>query len=394
MQKITQFLVRKLISDHRNVGDVGVRARYGALEAWVSIGVNFLLFLVKGFFGVMLGSVALVADAIHTLSDTGTSVIILIGFKIAKKPGDQEHPFGHGRAEYISALIVSVALIVAGIEVLKSAGERMLHPSIHGVEVSWLVVLALAGTVVIKEMTAQFAKELGIMIRSKALEADFWHHRSDALSTLLVIVALIAGRYGLDWVDGVIGVLVALVIIYSGYKIAKDAIDPLLGERPSNEFIGEIELVAKSVSGVEGVHDVIVHHYGQLNMISLHIEVFDSWPVLELHSISEKVEAVIQKKLGCSSVVHIDPFNRDHQRYDEIHAVVAEVTGGDGRITGFHDLRILNRGVQMVVLFDINLCQGLASDVIDALVGQLSDNISQKLVGVKLVIKVEPEFSY
>ncbi|MCF7957806.1 MAG: cation diffusion facilitator family transporter [Phycisphaerae bacterium] len=394
MKKITQYLVRNLISDYRDIGDVTVRSHYGALEAWVSIGVNILLFLLKGLLGVMIGSVAVIADAFHTLSDTGTSIIILIGFKIAKKPGDQEHPFGHGRAEHISALIVSIALIVTGIEVAKSAAERIIHPTIQSVEISWLIIGVLMVTVVIKEIIARFARELGIMIRSKTLEADFWHHRSDALSTVLVVASLIGGRWGLSYFDGLAGVLVALVIIYSGYKIARDAINPLLGERPSEELLGEIKLAAKTVAGVEGVHDVIVHHYGQLNMVSLHIEVLDDRPILALHDISEKVEAAVEKKLHCNAVVHIDPFNRNHQRYKEIRAVIGRMTGGDRRITSFHDLRILNEGSQVVALFDITLSEGLSMESANAITEQLSRHISGELPDVKVVIKAEPGFAY
>src|SRR5210317_1280969 len=151
MKNFTLWLVRKLIRDYQDIDDVKVRSRYGALEAWVSIAVNVLLFGIKGAMGLMLSSVSLFADALHTLSDTGTSIIILIGFRIAKKPGDREHPFGHGRAEHVAALIVSIALIVTGIEVFKSAVERIIHPAMDNSQISWLIMVVLTGTVVIKE---------------------------------------------------------------------------------------------------------------------------------------------------------------------------------------------------------------------------------------------------
>ena len=190
MKIVTRWLVRRFIVNYRDIDNVVVRARYGCFEAWVSIGVNVLLFGVKLALGLMVHSVAIIADAVHTLSDTGTSVVILIGFKVARRPADREHPFGHGRMESVATLIVAVLLIVAGFELLRSAGERIFRPTVEAAEISWGVGLILIGTMAAKELMARFAGEISKMVKSKTLEADAWHHRSDAFSTLMVLVAM------------------------------------------------------------------------------------------------------------------------------------------------------------------------------------------------------------
>ena len=308
MKLFTHWIVRKVISDNRKIDNVIVRARYGTLEAVVSIIVNLILFVVKMVLGLMINSVSLIADAVHTFSDFGTSIIILVGFRIAKKPGDREHPFGHGRAEPIAGLIVAIILIVAGVELLQSSVVRIMHPQIKAARISWFLAVILAVTIVIKELVARFARELGWMIQSKTLEADFWHHRSDAFSTLLVLVAMACAHLNFMYVDGIAGVGVAMIVMYSGYAVAHSVISPLLGEKPSREMLSQIEDIARSPEDVLGVHDVIVHRYGQAKFISLHIEVDNCRSAIELHNLSEQVEELIENKLGGSVVVHIDPL--------------------------------------------------------------------------------------
>lgn len=266
MKKLTLWIVVKTIRDYTRINDLKVRARYGLLEGWVSIVINLLLFFVKGALGLTTKSISLIADAIHTLADTATSIVVIIGFKIAKKPSDKEHPFGHGRMELVATLIVAVLLIIAGVEFLESSIGRIIHPA--PVSASWLVLIVIFTTIVIKELLALFARELGIMIDSKTLEADFLHHRSDVIATTFVVLALISSRYGYTSIDGIAGILVSLIIIYSGYTIAKEAVNPLLGEAPSKEIIQRIEEIAKGFDGVYGVHDMIVHQYGRERLVS------------------------------------------------------------------------------------------------------------------------------
>jgi cation diffusion facilitator family transporter len=394
MKFITQWIVKKWIPKHDDINNVEVRARYGAIEAWLSIFLNSVLFIIKGIMGILLHSVSLIADAIHTLSDTGTSIVLLFGFKIAKRPSDREHPFGHGRMEAIATLVIAVLLIVAGVELLRSSVSRIFHPTVSNTQLGWLPVIILIGTIVLKEAMARFAYELGKMIKSDALRADAWHHRTDALSTILVVVALVLARFGYIYVDGVVGVLVALIITYSGYAIARDAINPLLGEEPSRQLLKDIENIAKSVKGVLGVHDVIVHRYGQVNHVSLHIEVCDSRPIGELHDLSEDVERIIEKNISGSAVVHIDPVNKNHVRYDEIHSTISSEISQDSRISGFHDLRIVGHGLKVKAIFDITLDKDVKDADVQEIKQQLRDSLGKKLTAVRFIIKAEPKFAY
>ena len=392
MKFITRWLVRRLIVNYRDIDNVRVRARYGGLEAWTSIGVNILLFGVKLVLGVMVNSVALIADAVHTLSDTGTSIVILIGFKIAKRPADREHPFGHGRMESVATLIVAVLLIVAGFELLRSAGERILEPTVDAAQINWVVALILIGTMAAKELMARFAGEMAKLVKSKTLQADAWHHRSDAFSTLLVLMAMLCAYGGYGYVDGIAGVGVGLIVIYSGYAIARDAISPLLGERPRQELLNEIEKTAGSIEGVEGVHDIIVHRYGQVNLVSLHIEVLPSESVLKLHDISEQVIEALEGKLGGTAVVHIDPLSTEHDEYDRIYQAVKQLTSEEKRVVDFHDLQIADIEGEMKVSFDVTVDYSADEKEDEALKQRLTAALEEELGGVRVVIRVESQY--
>ena len=273
MRKFTQWIVSKFIKDYQKVSDLKVRSQYGSLEGWISIVINVVLFAVKIVTGLAINSVALIADAVHTLSDSATSVVVIVGFKIAKKPSDKEHPFGHGRVEPVATLIVSVLLFVAGVELLEKSVHSIFNS--HATTASFGVILLITGTIFIKELMARFSYVLGDMIDSKALKADALHHRTDAISTVLVVVALIASHFGFSRIDGIMGACVSLIIFYSAYEIDKEAVNPLLGEAVSKETLKEIERIAKSHEGILGVHDIIFHKYVQTSVISLHVEVSD-----------------------------------------------------------------------------------------------------------------------
>ena len=392
MKKFTHWVVATAIKDYTRVNDLKIRAKYGLLEGWVSIVINLLLFCIKGVLGLATKSISLIADAIHTLADTATSIVVIIGFKIAKKPSDREHPFGHGRMEAVSTLIVAVFLIVAGVDFLESSIGRIIHPT--PVSASWLIVIVISITIVIKELLAQFAKELGVMIESKTLEADFLHHRSDVIATALVVVALVASRYGYTRIDGVAGILVSLIIIYSGYRIAKEAVSPLLGEAPSREFIQKLEEITKSCKGVIGVHDVIVHQYGQENLVSLHIEVSDDTPS-NLHDLSEEVELKIGEEINGTVVVHVDPINRNHERYGEIETAIQKIVSEDDRIISFHDLRIVGCHNDICnVVFDVVLETEMDEQEEYDIKQLFKESLTTSFPEMRFVIKSEPPYAY
>ena len=391
--KITNWILKRFIKDYQKVNDVKVRTRYGLLEGWSSIIINLFLFIFKLIAGLSIKSMALIADAIHTLSDSLSSVVVVLGFKIAGKPSDKEHPFGHGRMESVAALVVSVLLFVAGIELIEGSIKSIITPDTCTASngIIFLVIL----TMVIKELMARFSYNLGRLINSQALKADAFHHRTDVISTGLVVVALVSSRFGYARVDGIIGVFVALIIFYSAYLIAKESINPLLGEAPSRELIEEIEKLARISDRVLGVHDIIFHKYGQTSVISLHIEVSDKESAFQLHELSESVEEHISKKTKGVVVAHIDPINREHPKYDEIAKVIDQIVKKDKRIHGFHDLRIVGGDISKCnVIFEISLKQDIdekeKNDIISSTKKKFKHIFPQK----KVIIKVDPKYAY
>lgn len=393
MRRFTQWIVTKFIKNYQDINDLKVRASYGSLEGWVSIVGNIVLFAIKIIAGLSINSVALIADAVHTLADSATSIVVIIGFKMAKKTPDKEHPFGHGRMEPVATLIVSVLLFVAGVELLEKSVHSIIHP--QTVTASTGIILIITGTILIKELMARFSYELGEMIDSKTLKADALHHRSDVIATGLVVVALIASRFGYNNIDGVMGAFVSLIIFYSAYIIGKEALDPLLGEAPSKEALREIQKLARAHSGVLGVHDIIFHRYGHTSIISLHIDVSDKESALRLHELSEAVEEEIGRKMGGTVIVHVDPINKEHPRYEAIARTIEEIISEDGRIGGFHDLRIIGRDdSKCKVVFDIILIEDTdeqeAYDMVHSIQAQFKDRFPR----MKTIIRVDPKYAY
>ncbi len=393
MKKLTHWTVARFIKNHQEINYLNVRARYGALEGWVSIVGNTLLFAIKLIAGLSIGSVSLIADAVHTLSDSATSVVVIIGFKMAKKPSDREHPFGHGRMEFVATLIVSVLLFIAGVELLEKSIHSIIHP--QAVTASVGIILIIAGTILAKELMSRFSYELGEMIDSKTLKADALHHRTDAVSTVLVVVALVLSRFGVNRIDGIMGVFVALIIFYSGYEIAKGAVSSLLGEAPSRGTIEEIARLARKHEGVLGVHEIIVHQYGQTSIISLHIEVFDKENASRLHELSEAIEDEVGRKMNGKVVVHVDPINKEHPEYDVIEQTIREIISEDKRVHSFYELRIVGCDVNRCnVIFDIALEEDADEQETYDIIHYIQERFKKRFPEMKTVIKAEPKYAY
>ena len=366
------------------------KATYGLLEGWVGLLLNAVLFAVKLALGLLTGSVALVADAFHTLADSITSGVLIGASRMARKPPDREHPFGHGRIESVAAIVIAVLLGVAGIEFLESSIHRVLQP--QPLNAGWWVVAVVVVAAGIKEWNSRFALGLAAMSGSTAIAADAWHHRSDVFATLLVAVGIVGSKLGLPILDGVMGLGVSLVILWSAFAIAREAIDPLIGKAPTPEEVREVADIARAVDGVEGVHDIVIHSYGDVRLVSLHVETSDQRGALELHTLAETVQSAVAGGHG-HAVVHVDPINRDHPQYDEIRRVVEEVVGGDDRLESFHDLRIVGEvGYFNVVLDVIRVDTCAACD--DELSRETAAAIGERIEAQAVVVSVEPLFAY
>ncbi|MBN1947961.1 MAG: cation transporter [Bradymonadales bacterium] len=349
---LSRWLIARFAPDSGN--QVDRKAKVGLLEGYTSIAINTLLFAAKLVIGLTIGSIALIADAIHTLGDSITSVVVIAGSYVSRKPADRRHPFGHERAEAIATLVIAVLLGVAAIELGKSSMERVWHPQPLSAP-NWAII-AVAATMGIKQWLSQFALTLARQVDSNVLKADAWHHLTDVFATGLVLIGIIGARYHVYWLDGVMGLLVCAIILLAAYLIARDSLSPLLGEAPTPEEVRAIAEKARGVEGVLGVHDIVVHRYGTTRIVTLHVETSHKLGASELHAIAETVEQTVASGHGGHGtvVVHVDPIDREHPEYELIEEKVRQAVEADDRLESFHDLRVTDEGGQLVV--DVDLC--------------------------------------
>jgi len=332
------------------------RTRIGKFQGWVSVIINGILFIIKMGLSLVVGSISLLADAIHTLSDLISSAVVIWGFNEAEKPADEDHPYGHGRAEYIATLIIAILLAVAGIEFIESSISRLMNP--EPIVSEWWMIGLIGLTILLKELTARYGEFLSQKIGSGTLHADAWHHRTDAISSLLVLGAMIAGRYGYYQVDGWAGLGVALFIMWTGFEIAKSAIDDLLGKPPTEDEIKEVRHSVEHIKGVLGAHDIAIHSYGKDKYISIHIEIDGNESPASAHDISENVENTLKEKLGISPTVHVDPIYPNHPKVQEVRAYLDTHYSDHEWLSNFHDIRIVDTEEHHVILFGINFKPG------------------------------------
>ena len=351
MNTLTTFLVNCVISKGDDPLEPSNRLKVGKLEGYLSIFSNLFLFVIKLLLAIISQSIALLADAFHTLMDVATSGIVILGFKLSQKPADAEHPFGHGRAETISSLLIAFLIGLVGIEFLKSSIGRLYNSEELMVDPRMIIIIV--ATIVIKEIMARVSHEMGELIESDILKGDAVHHRSDMLSSLLVVVGLMGVRLGWPELDSFMGIGVSLFILYTGYELARNAVDELLGKPPTKEMIESISHIATQVNGVLNVHDIIVHQYGIKKFISLHIEVGHDSSADELHIIADVVEDKIAKKLYANVVTHIDPVKWDGSIENSIMDLVKPVID-NYTVGAIQDLRILKEnGVVSNISFEI-----------------------------------------
>jgi cation diffusion facilitator family transporter len=279
---------------------------YAYQEGWISLATNFLLFAIKYWAGVISGSIAIIVDAWHTLSDSISSIIIILGFKVTEKPADKDHPFGHGRAELIVSLIVGVILAVIAFNfILESIDRLQTHTTADIGLISYLVISL---SVISKEVMYQYANRIGRKYNLNAIIADAWHHRSDAISSLVILVGLFASDY-FWWVDGVLGLLVALFIVKATYEILNDAINPLLGETPDKKLVSEIQSICQEQIDIEvNVHHFHIHKYGDHTELTFHVKMPGNLSLDKAHDMVTGVEQIIRNKFNIEPTIHMEPF--------------------------------------------------------------------------------------
>ncbi|MCP4294623.1 MAG: cation transporter [Proteobacteria bacterium] len=336
---ITGFMVRKLIKDYEVTESEEVRARYGYLAGWISVVVNLFLAAIKFGLGTTINSRALIADAFHSLSDVLTSAVVIFGFLAAKKPRDKEHPFGHANAELVASLVMSVLLIIAGVELLQSNVFNLLSWEFNTIRVDWIIIILVLLTIAIKEWLFSVSKNFSLAIDSQVLNTDAWHHRLDSFTTLIVLIGIIFSSFGILWMDSAIGVLVAGVVIWSGVEFAIDSISPLLGENVTSDELQTIHTLIREDSEITNIHDIIVHKYGKTLFISLHVEILSKRTPVQMHDIATAAADRVMSVFGGTCTVHVDPVDLDNVRYQEVASVLHKLVEAKSQLIDFHDLQ-------------------------------------------------------
>lgn len=344
------FLVKHFIKADPNTPKG--RQRVGMLSGFTGIFLNLVLFAAKFLAGTLTASIAITADAFNNLSDAGSSIITLVGFKMAGAPADTEHPFGHGRIEYISGLIVSLIIIMMGFELLKSSIEKIITP--EAVAFHMLSVIILVVSICVKGWMCLFNRKLGGLIGSAAMQATAMDSLSDVAATSAVLIGTLIGA-GTGWaLDGYLGVVVALFIMYTGFSTAGDTLRPLLGKVPDREFVEEIYQTVMAYDDVVGVHDLVVHDYGPGRcMISLHAEVPCDADILKMHDIIDMIEHSLHEKFQCNAVIHMDPIVTDDEVTNKMHRRVVALVQQIDKSLSVHDFRMVQGPTHTNLIFDV-----------------------------------------
>ena len=344
-------LVRLFIKDCDNVTDPAVRERYGILSGAVGIALNLLLSAGKLFAGLMTGSISITSDAFNNLSDAGSSVVTLVGFKLAGQKADDGHPFGHGRMEYLAGLLVSLMILLVGVELGRSSIGKILRP--EAVDFSLVSTGILAASILVKLWMGQFNRGLGRKIGSAAMAATAADSLSDAVATAAVLAGTLVNRFAHVNIDGWVGLAVAVFILRSGWGAAKDTINPLLGESPDPELVKQLRELVLSHPQVVGMHDLIIHDYGPgRRLCSFHAEVPQDADILDAHDAIDHIEREIKEKFGIETTVHMDPIATADEKVNQLRRQVADLARVVEPEMTIHDFRVVRGPTHTNVIFD------------------------------------------
>lgn len=349
---MTDLLVRRFVKDYNNTENIKVREKYGALSSFVGIFCNILLFSIKYIMGSLSNSISVISDAFNNLSDCASCVVTLFGYKLAAKPADKDHPFGHGRMEYLTSLSIAVVIIVVGLELLKNSAVKIIHP--EAVRFSVIALISLIVSICVKLWMSLFNTKLGKRINSSIMLATAKDSRSDVIATSAALIALIASVFTSLPVDGVMGVLVSIFVLKSGYDIVKDTVDELLGKPADSEITEKIRNIVKESPKVIGIHDMIIHNYGPGNMIgSCHVEVRSDENFTLIHDIIDSIERNIHEKLGILMTIHMDPIEVDNEQVNLCKGKVERIISKLDNRLHMHDFRLVTGETHTNLIFDL-----------------------------------------
>lgn len=390
---ISKSIVRKFIKNYDDVKNKDVREKYGYLGGIIGILINLLLFGTKVAIGIFSNSIAVIADAFNNLSDVGSSVITIFGFKLASKPADREHPFGHGRIEYISGLIVAFIVMTVGFQFVLSSIERIKNPT--PVNFSLIPFLLILVSILFKVWLSSFYGYVGKTIDSSALKASSVDALSDVISSSTVALSLLLSNFFSFPLDGYMGIVVSLIILYAGYNLVKDTLNPLLGMAPDKELVESIQKSVLSYDNICGVHDLMIHNYGPGRIIaSIHAEVPCNISIVKIHEIIDKAEKEVSKELDIYLVIHMDPINTNSEDVLNDRNILNEVLEEFPIIKSIHDFRVVGEGEIKNLIFDavIDVSHHLSKDEEHKLIKDIDTSIKKIHSKYNVIITIDKDY--
>ena len=388
---MTEFLVKHFVKQYEQTEKEEVRTSYGVLASMVGICCNILLFAAKLFIGLLVNSVSVMADAFNNLSDAASSIIGFIGVRMAGKPADDDHPFGHGRIEYISAFIVAFLVIQVGFSLFKSSVGKILHP--EDMTFKWISVIILLLSIGVKFWLSAFNRKLGKRINSKVMLVTAADAMGDVITTGAATLSLVIfGIWGLN-IDGITGLLVSLAVLFAGYSIAKDTLAPLIGEAIPPEVYKDISNFVESFDGILGTHDLIVHNYGpSKSMASIHAEVSASTDIAVSHAIVDRIEREAARKMGLLLVIHMDPVETDNERLNTYRKILEKVLFDVDVRLNFHDFRMVGKDKNVCLIFDLVVPREYKGSAVGKLKARISNEMRRRDPDCRCAITVENSY--
>lgn len=349
---MVELLIKKFVKNYDDITNEKVRSSYGTLSSLVGIACNIILFLVKFILGIISNSIAITSDAFNNLSDSASCIVTLFGYKMAAKPADKDHPFGHGRIEYVTSFIIAIVILLVGFELLKSSVNKILNPS--SIEFSWIVLISLLLSILLKFWMSNFNKVLGRRINNSAMLATSKDSLNDVIATSATVIAIVGSLFTTFPLDGIMGLVVSVFVLISGIGIIRGTLDELIGHAASEDTINHIKLIVMSNPKILGVHDLIIHCYGPGKMIgSAHVEVDANQDFLVIHDLVDEIERKIESDLHIMMTLHMDPIQLDDEKVNRFKNIILSIIGDIDENLSVHDFRIVTGPTHTNLIFDL-----------------------------------------
>ncbi len=383
-----KYLIKRFVPDFENVNNKDVREKYGILAGTLGIVCNLMLFALKIIIGLLMNSIAIISDAINNLSDMCSSIITIASSKISNMHADKEHPFGHGRIEYIASLVVSFIIIMVGIELFKTSVDKIFKPEVVQFSIPLFVILILS--ILVKVWMYSYNKYIGKQINSSVMEATATDSLNDCVATTAVIVSLAVGRFTSFPVDGVMGVIVSLLIVCTGIKVAKEIIDVLIGQPASKELINEITNLVISKDGIVGVHDFMAHDYGPgVIVASLHAEVPDDINIVKIHETIDAVEKEVNEKYGVLLVIHMDPISLNCEKTTTTREEIKKIVTDMNPEFSIHDFRMVDGENSINLIFDLVLPVEMKNEERKKILAEIEKKVKEIDSRYNIVVQID-----